>query len=161
MRPTPQADASDTRRTADEATAAPYHGNTSRSGKTTFSKHFVRQFTAFATAGAIGTGAHYLVLVVLVSSGRLGAIGASAAGFVTGALINYFLNYRYVFRSDKRHKEALVKFFSVALIGLAVNSLVIGLAVGWLGVHYLIAQVAATGCVLLCTFFGNRAWTFR
>lgn len=89
------------------------------------------------------------------------AIVASSTGFILGAIVNYYLNYRYTFRSKKRHDEVRIKFFAVALIGLTVNAAVLSLAIKELHLHYLISQIIATGFVLFLNFAGNYIWTFR
>ena len=119
-----------------------------------------RQFLAFAAVGAVGTAAQYVVLVALVHGLGIDPVAASASGFVVGAFVNYALNYRITFRSSKRHREAITKFFSVALVGICLNTLVMRLAV-FGGLHYLLGQVVATGIVLFSNFLGNRFWTFK
>ena len=98
---------------------------------------------------------------MLVQMAGVTPVLASAGGFVLGALVNYFLNYRYTFRSNNRHHEAIIKFFTIALVGLVLNTLIISLAIDILSLHYLLAQVIATGLVLIWNFTGNRCWTFR
>ena len=83
------------------------------------------------------------------------------AGAVLGALVNYVLNRRYTFRSGKGHREALTKFFVVAGAGLLLNGLIMWLFVDGLGLYYLLAQLLATGLVLVWNFAGNRCWTFN
>lgn len=121
----------------------------------------MKQFTRFAGVGVIGTAAHYLVLVTLVQLGGVDSVWASGFGFVVGALVNYQLNYIYTFRSNKSHREAMLKFFTVATIGLVLNSIVMTALARYLGLHYLFSQAAATGLVLVWNFAGNRLWTFR
>jgi len=114
----------------------------------------------FAGVGAIGTAAQYLVLVLLVEGLAVNPVLASTLGFGLGAIVNYLLNYHYTFRSDKSHLEAAGKFFSVALVGALTNSLLMYLGTDWLGLNYLLAQVLATGVVLIQNFLLNRYWTF-
>jgi len=47
------------------------------------------------------------------------------------------------------------------LVMVALNSLTMLITAQYLGVHYLLAQVFATGLVLLWNFTGNRMWTFK
>jgi putative flippase GtrA len=89
------------------------------------------------------------------------AVLSSSAGYIVGAIVNYILNYYYTFRSDKRHHEAAVKFFTVAAVGFILNGAIMHWIISGLGAHYLLAQVAATGLVLVWNFLGNRLWTFR
>lgn len=121
----------------------------------------IKQFIRFAGVGLIGTSAHYLVLVSLVQFGGGDSVWASDIGFVVGALVNYHLNYIYTFRSNKCHREAMLKFFSVATVGLMLNSIVMTALTKELSLHYLFSQLAATGLVLVWNFAGNRFWTFR
>lgn len=121
----------------------------------------IRQFFLFAGIGAVGTLVQYAVLVTLVQLARAEPVISSAAGMVGGAVVNYILNYRYTFKSRKSHGEALGKFMTVAVAGLALNTLVMKLAIETFALHYLLAQVVATGIVLAWNFAGNRLWTFR
>ncbi len=119
------------------------------------------QFIRFAGVGAIGTLAHYVLLVMLVETLRTNEVAASTAGATLGALVNYLLNRRYTFRSEKRHGEALTKFLIIAALGLTLNSLLMLIFVEILNIYYLLAQVFSTGLVLIWNFLGNRFWTFR
>ncbi|MGH8547000.1 MAG: GtrA family protein [Methylococcales bacterium] len=119
------------------------------------------QFIQFAGIGVIGTAAHFSSLILLVRLLDVQAVIASGFGFVMGALVNYFLNYAFTFRSNKKHTEALVKFFAVALIGLAFNSAIMAITTTIFKLHYLLGQVIATGSVLIWNFIGNRFWTFQ
>jgi putative flippase GtrA len=124
-------------------------------------KHLHIQFLQFSAVGAVGTLVHYCILLTLASGLGLNAIAASSAGFACGALTNYLLNYRYTFTSNKRHREAMTKFFIVALIGMLFNGVIMSVCTVSLQWHYLLAQVAATGLVLVWNFIANRFWTFR
>ena len=55
------------------------------------------QFVGFTGVGAIGTGVHYALLVTLVNFGSVDPIIGSGIGFTCGALVNYILNYKFVF----------------------------------------------------------------
>ena len=121
----------------------------------------IRQFVTFTCVGAVGTIAHYVTLVLLVRIASFDPILASGIGFVIGAVINYFLNYRYTFHSSVPHRKGLTMFFTVAAVGIGFNTLAIGVLIRWFSVHYLLAQLCATGVVLLWNFVGNRFWTFR
>ena len=116
-------------------------------------------FLRFSSVGAIGTTAHYLLLILLVEIFASDAVLASSAGALLGASINYALNYRFTFRSNKDHMETLPKFALVVLMGFAINAAVVYVIVS-LSISYLVAQVVATGVVLVWGFFANYLWTF-
>lgn len=120
----------------------------------------LRQFLGFAGIGAIGTAGHYLALIGLVQLLGMSPVSASAVGFMIGALINYLLNYKFLFRSRKRHSESMSKFFAVALAGLVLNALVVSYGINAMYLHYVVAQFFATAIVLVWNFSINRIWTF-
>ena len=119
-----------------------------------------QQFLRFTGVGAIGTTGHYITLVFLVEVLGIDAVYASFSGFVVGALINYHLNRSYTFKSDVSHSVALPKFFTIAAIGAILNTGIMAVMVNHLTLHYFLAQVLATGAVLVWGFLGNRMWTF-
>ena len=120
----------------------------------------VPQFLRYTGAGAIGTVFHYAVLIGLVQLAHLDAVIASTAGALAGALVNYAINHRYTFTSERAHGHALPRFALVAAAGIALNALVMTAVLTLAGPHYLVAQVVATGTVLAAGYLANRAWTF-
>ena len=119
-----------------------------------------RQFLSFAAVGACGTATHYATLIVGVSL-RLDPVTASALGWTLGAVVNYSLNYHLTFRSGLSHRQAAPRFAVVAATGLVLNTLLMAVEVGPLGLHYLVAQAFATGTILCCNFILSRTWAFR
>src|SRR5574337_175229 len=95
-----------------------------------------RQFVSFCGLGAVGTLAQYLVLVMGVELGG-GPVVSSALGFIVGALVNYALSYHFIFRSNSSHPHTITKFFTVAIFGLGLNTLVFSSAIYSLRLHYL------------------------
>ena len=115
----------------------------------------------FSAVGALGTLVHYSVLVFLVQLLSVNVLAASSTGAIVGALVNYFLNYKWTFNSNKRHSEAMAKFFAVAAVGFVMNGLFMALFTEALAMYYLIAQVMTTGIVLFWNFLANHYWTFH
>lgn len=101
-----------------------------------------------------------MVLVALVHLIGSNPVFASGAGSLVGAILNYFLNYRFTFNSNEAHKIALPRFLLVVLIGFNLNILIMYIGVDVYEVYYLFVQVIATGVVLIWNFSGNRFWTF-
>jgi putative flippase GtrA len=120
----------------------------------------LQQFVTFVGAGAVATIAHYVVLIALVEIFLANAITASTTGYAAGAIVNYALNYRFTFRSTKPHYVVVVRFITIAAIGMALNSLVVSILINEFAFHYFVAQLVATGVVLLWNFVGNRFWAF-
>ncbi|MEN6440994.1 MAG: GtrA family protein [Syntrophobacter sp.] len=118
------------------------------------------QMVFFAAMGSAGTFLHYSILIGLVQLLKIAPTLASTVGFIFGALTNYLLNYRYTFRSRKSHSLTIGKFYAVALSGMLLNALLLGIFVDILSLHYIPAQVLTTFLIFLWTFSGNRWWTF-
>jgi putative flippase GtrA len=115
----------------------------------------------FAAVGAVGTAAHYIVLTLLVELAGVPVLTATTAGFVTGAVVNYALNRKFTFSSTASHAAALPKFMTIAAAGAVLNGFIVALLTEAAGLHYLLAQVVATGMVLVLNFAANHFWTFR
>jgi putative flippase GtrA len=118
------------------------------------------QFLRFAAMGALGTGVHYAILIVLVSFFNQSASLSAMIGATAGALTNYFLNYHFTFASDRRHSEALPRFLTMAALGVVMNGLIVAALTSYT-VNYLVAQVVATLVILGINFMVSRLWIFR
>ena len=114
----------------------------------------------FASMGAIGTAGHYLVLILLVQLFSVVPVYATTYGFSVGAIINYILNYKYTFKSDKSHSEALIKFMIIAILGALINGALMFIGTETLKYNYLAIQIIATSLVLIFNFTFNKLWTF-
>ena len=123
-------------------------------------KHLSLQFARYAVVGVCATAAQYIILVLLVEFLGMEAVIASTLGAIAGSIVSYFMNHRFTFKSEKRHREALWQFYSIAIIGTALNALLMYSGTHGLQMHYMIAQVMTTGLVLIWNFTGNRYWTF-
>ncbi|MEI7784455.1 MAG: GtrA family protein [Betaproteobacteria bacterium] len=115
----------------------------------------------YTLVGGIATAAHYLSLLVLVEVFGVAAALAAFWGAIVGAGLAYWGNRRITFgASSASHGTAAPRFALVALVGALINGAIVWAGVHTLGVHYLLAQAAATLAVLLLTYHLNRTWTF-
>jgi putative flippase GtrA len=117
-------------------------------------------FSSFLVVGAICTTLQYAILVVLVQTTGANATLASTIGFAASTVLNYALNYRFTYRATTPHATSFPRFIAVALAGLALNATIVYAGTEVAGVHYLLAQLAATGAVLFWNFFVNLKWSF-
>lgn len=118
------------------------------------------KFIRFAAVGAVGTLAHYSLLIALVEGLGAQPLVGSVAGFLLGAMVNYSFSRRFVFDSARTHVEALPRFMAVAAMGLCWNAALMYLLADLLGLHYLLAQMLTTALLLLWHYAGNALWTF-
>ncbi len=122
---------------------------------------FATAFIRFAMVGVCGTAAHYSVMGALVEFVQAPVLFATTIGFFVGAVVNYILNRRFTFASERTHLDAMPKFFAVCGLGAIINWFVVGQLLHYFSIHYLVAQCIATGTVLTWNFIVNYLWTFR
>jgi putative flippase GtrA len=118
------------------------------------------QFSRFVLVGGFSTALQYLILFVLVQAGGVDAVIASSVGYVLSALANYDLNYRLTFRSRVPYLGGMARYALVTSTGFLLNGAIMAAGTKLLGVHYFVAQVAATIVVLFWHFFAHRRWTY-
>ncbi len=119
-----------------------------------------RSFLRFLLVGGSATALHYLIMALLVGVLDLAPGTGSATGYCISTLYNYWANARFTFEGQHDHAHSLPRFLVTALAGLGINQLVL-LGLIHLGVPVALAQILATGCVLLWNYFINALWAFR
>ena len=120
----------------------------------------MRQLIRYVSVGAVATAAHYAVLVVCVERAHWPAWLASGYGAVIGAQVAYLGNRWFTFAYRAAIGASWLRFQALALAGALLGMVIVAVAVR-VGIYYVLAQMAATGIVMLLTFVLNRAWTFR
>ena len=120
-----------------------------------------RQFSTFFLVGLTATALQYAVLIGLKELAHVPIIPASLVGYLAGGLLNYLLNRRHTFDSDRSHAEAGWRFAAVMCVGFFLTWGFMRLFVVALGAPYLLAQVVTSGLVMVFNFGAHRMWTFR
>lgn len=118
------------------------------------------QFLLYVASGFLATGAHYAVMASLIRWASAPEVAASCVGFVTGALVKYPLNYRMVFASHERHREAVPRYVASLALSFALNALILAALLHVINAYYMVAQVLTTGAVLFVNFALARYWIF-
>jgi putative flippase GtrA len=119
-----------------------------------------RQFSTFFVVGLITTPIQYIVLIVLKEASILPVVPATLLGYVIGGVVNYNLNRRHTFDSDRPHAEAGWRFAAVATVGFFLTWGLMRLLVENWGAPYIPAQIFTSLLVMVWNFAANRAWTF-
>ena len=83
-------------------------------------------------------------------------------GFVTAATSNYILNRVWTFKSHEDNIPLeFFSFFTVSVIGLLINNLIIYFLTEKMNVKFYTAKLIAIGVVVIWNFFANYLVTFR
>jgi len=122
-------------------------------------KTLLPQFSRYAQVSVVSAVIQYSTLAAGVALGA-GAVAASCAGYLLGAYTGYVLNRGYTYSSRAAHASAVPRYVAVIAVGLLLNALFMHLLHGYLGWHYLLAQVLTTGITMIWNFTAHRHWTF-
>jgi putative flippase GtrA len=126
-----------------------------------------RQFSSFFLVGLSSTAFQYVVLIGLKELAAWSVVTASLTGYFAGGLLNYTLNRRHTFGSDRPHAEAGWRFVAVMTVGFLLTWAFMRLFVFFWNapnpppLAYMSAQVVTSLLVMVWNFVGHRLWTFR
>jgi putative flippase GtrA len=129
----------------------------------------LQRFAKFATVGAIGMLVDLAVLNALHKLFGLAVLWANTVSFSTAVVSNFTWNRLWTFPESRARPllPQLVQFAIVNVVGLAINNLVLWLALQVLQqfvpdpFDYNLAKITAIGVVLFWNFGINRIWTYR
>ncbi|MBY0563986.1 MAG: GtrA family protein [Hyphomonadaceae bacterium] len=122
--------------------------------------NLAQQLVRFVAVGAVATAVHYAILIALVELAGMPPVFSTTAGYAAGTVVSYVLNRRFTFKSNAPHHASFPKFVALNAIGMLLNGAIFAALIS-LGVWYVLAQVIATGLVLIWNFLGARFFAFR
>lgn len=109
----------------------------------------------FVLSGGIATLSHWLLMAVLLFAGSKPA-AATSIGAGAGAIINYFAQKRYTFRSDALHRRTLPRYLAICLF-LWVSNLVLFLLINGI----LISSIALTQMLTTLVVALLGYWSYK
>lgn len=115
----------------------------------------------YMIGGGLGAVTQFTVLYLLHEQLNTNATLASAIGFTLAVVVNYSFQYHLTFKSEGAHRIQFSRFTLVAMAGLAINTSIFWVLNEVLGLHYLLAQVGATGIVFGFNYLMNFYYTFQ
>lgn len=124
-------------------------------------KAFILKFLRFCVVGVSGTIIDFGLTWLCKEKFKIPKFLANAIGFVVAATSNYILNRIWTWQSTNEQVGVeYVKFFTVSLIGLGLNTLILYLLHEKMKLGFYLSKVFATGVVMLWNFFANNFFTF-
>lgn len=122
------------------------------------------QLFQFAVVGGSGYVINLIVFALLTAGADVHHVLAAVAAFVVAVMNNFALNRIWTFSSQGARDDhagfQAARFFTVSLVGLGVNLLVLTVLVDALEVPELPAQAIAVAAATPVNFVGNKLWTF-
>lgn len=117
-----------------------------------------RIFYRYLLSGGVSTASHYLALYILVRAGITPVLG-STVGAIVGLVLNFTVCRRWVFGAPAKISSTLSRFLLVWMLALLINAWILDVLLA-AGLYYLLAQVIATGILVVINFNLHRRWTF-
>ncbi len=114
----------------------------------------------FLMVGGAGTAVHFLMMAAALLGFGLPAVLASTLGAICGAIVVYTCNYQFTFAARGAHLATVPKFLVLVGLGVLLNAAVVAGLIG-LGLPIVVAQLGATGLVLLFNFVVSKRWVFQ
>jgi putative flippase GtrA len=121
-----------------------------------------REAVRYGLVSGVALGVDMGVLHALVDELGWHYLAASAIAFLAGATVSYLLSVRFVFSSRALSNTYLecVAFFTLGLVGLAVNAGALFIAIGTVGLGLTAGKLFAAGCTFAANFALRRRLLF-
>ncbi len=118
------------------------------------------QFAWYIVVGGLSFLTDLTVFVGLLWLG-MPVLGALVIGFLIGTLTNYVLSRVLAFTGGRFHLSGeILRLFTVALVGLALTALLVGLLMG-AGMSAVAAKIVATPIALIWNYAARRLFVFH
>ena len=121
-------------------------------------KKLIIQFMKFGVVGGIATVVDYGIMVLLTETTDLGYFLSSAISFTLSVVVNYILSMRFVFKGkDELNKfQEMAIFVALSIVGLALNQMIMWIAVEFFCVFYAVAKIFSTMLVTVYNFISRK-----
>lgn len=121
-------------------------------------KKLLLQFCKFGLVGTLCFCIDYGLMVLLTEATDLGYFLSSAVSFTISVVVNYILSMRFVFKGkDNLNKlQEMAIFVALSFIGLALNQMIMWIAVEFFRVFYAVAKIFSTMMVTVYNFVSRK-----
>ena len=123
---------------------------------------YIKELLGYFVASILALAVDVLILWLLVQFAGWFYLAAATISFLAGAVVAYAISVNLVFRQHRfrdRHLE-FVSFVAIGTLALALNAGIISVAVGYFGLHYLLAKCIAAAGTFFCNFVARRQILF-
>jgi putative flippase GtrA len=119
------------------------------------------QLFKFGVVGASGYVINLVVFALLTQAASVHHIAAAVLAFCVAVTNNFLLNRYWTFEATEGHAGfQAARFFTVSLLALGVNLVVLELLVSAVGLSDIPSQALAVAIATPVNFVGNKLWTF-
>jgi putative flippase GtrA len=121
------------------------------------------EFNKYIVAGLAAFLVDYSVLLILTEWLGIHYLVSNICSYMSGLLVAYFLNIRWVFRYrkyERRTRKEFSIFVLIVLIGLSFSEGVIFLLVEELALPYHYAKIVSVGAIFVFNFVAKKHFLF-
>ncbi|MCU1524519.1 MAG: polysaccharide biosynthesis protein GtrA [Microbacteriaceae bacterium] len=119
----------------------------------------------FLLVGGINTVVGYLLFAVfqLTLGHIIGYLGSLYLSYAIATLVAFYLHRRFTFRAAKTGQLGIdfLRFQSVYVVSLAVNTILLPVLVEWGGWRPLVAQLVIVVVTTIISYVGHKWFSFR
>ena len=120
----------------------------------------IARIARYALVGLLGVVVNTVVLFVLTDLASVYYLLSSAIATETAIVSNYLLNNAWSFAELEPQARGLLRFNAVAVVGLVMTVAMLGLLTEVGGLHYLAANVFATGAGAGWNYLASVRWVW-
>ena len=119
------------------------------------------QLLKFGLVGGSGYAVNLAVFALAAGPLGLHHLAAAVLAFCVAVINNFWWNRHWTFGAGDGHAGfQAARFFTVSVIGLGLNLVLLELFVSSMGLAALPAQAIAVALTMPVNFIGNKLWTF-
>ena len=111
-----------------------------------------QRIVRFVIGGGSATLVHYAVMGLLITFG-VDAVVATSVGMVVGAVYNYLFQYYRVFRSQRHHLQALMRYGVTVGLYFVSNVALFAFFYRGVGMGIVVSQILVTAVVAVQNYF--------
>ncbi|NEU07513.1 GtrA family protein [Flavihumibacter sp. R14] len=122
---------------------------------------FIEKFIKFGVVGFSGIFVDFGVTYLCKEKLNVHKYLANSLGFIVATISNYLLNRYWTFNTGQSAQFVQFgKFLGIAIVGLAINNLLIYLFNDRLKINFYVSKAFAIVIVSIWNFLGNYLYTF-
>jgi len=123
---------------------------------------YLVKLAKFGVVGLIGMCVDFFTTWLLKEKLQLNKYVANSMGFTCAVVLNFFLNLHWTFQASGQNEHVyFIKFFTIALIGLALNNLFVYICNHRLHLNFYLSKVIAVALVFIWNFTANNYFNFH
>ncbi len=123
---------------------------------------FNMEFIKFGVVGLLGVVIDFFVTWLCKEKIGINKYASNALGFSCAVISNFLLNRYWTFNTSNQNlMEQFLKFATIAVTGLAINTFLLFMLVQFIKINFYITKLLVIGLVFFWNFYMNYFFTFH